>query len=271
MPYETITYAVDDRVAVIALNRPQRLNAFTPEMCVEVVAALRAADADAEVRVVVIEGAGGRAFSSGYDLAATAGRRLETAADWRAYLEEFEPFAFSPWECSKPVFAMIDGYCLAGGFELALMCDVRYASQGSRLGAVEARFSAGVSTLILPWIIGAHARELIYSGDIIDAAEALRVGAINKALPKEALRAETMKAAKRMARVATATLQWNKRALNRSFEIMGLREALREGLEACVENNVAKSPETDTFRRLVREEGLEAALKWRKGLFAPYE
>lgn len=271
MLYETIAYAVDDRVALITFDRAERLNAFTPELCAEVVAALEAAAGDAEVRVIVIEGAGGRAFSSGYDLSATAGRRLETASDWRAFLEEFEPFAWSPWDCAKPVFAMIDGYCLGGGFELALMCDVRYASATSRFGAVEARFSAGVSTLILPWIIGASARELIYSGDIIDAAAALRLGVVNKVFAADALRAETMKAAKRMARVATATLKWNKRALNGTFEAMGLREAMRAGLEACVANNVARSPETDTFRRLVKEEGMEAALKWRKGMFAPYE
>ena len=97
-------------------------------------------------------------------------------AAWRQRLQDGVEYTFSVWNCSKPVIAMIDGYCLAGGLEFVQMCDIRYASDTSHFGVVSTRFANGVATLAMPWIIGPHCRELIYSGDTIDASEALRLG-----------------------------------------------------------------------------------------------
>ena len=271
MAYETILYETDDRVATITLNRPERMNAFSLALRREFVDAVSAADNDPEVRVLVIAGAGGKAFSAGYDIKETADARERSLDQWRAILDEEFQFSLAPWECSKPVIAMIEGHCLAGALELAQMCDVRYASEDSTFGVVETRFSNGILTLAMPWIIGARCRELIYTGDVIGAAEGLRLGLVNRVFPKAALRAETMRIAKRMSRVALAALQWNKRAINQSFEAMGFSSALRYGREACIILDATETPEYKAFNEIRTTEGLGPALKHLRDRFLPYE
>ena len=270
--YNTLIYEVDDRVASITLNRPERMNALSLELCGEIVAALAAADADPGVRVVVISGAGGKAFSAGYDMkdAMTSGPRRPDLA-WRNRLQKDLRFCYAPWECTKPVIAMIDGYCLAGALEFVQMCDIRYCSDVSKFGVLETRFAAGIVTMIMPWILGPASRELIYTGDTIGADEALRVGLVTRVYPKDRLRPEVMKIAKRMSRAALECLVWNKRAINQSFEARGLRSALAYGLEACTQLDCSGAEEYRKFDAIRREQGLTAAIRWRDALFAPYE
>lgn len=273
--YETITYAADDRVAVITFNRPDRMNAMSIKLCREVMAAIAIADADAEVRVVIITGAGGKAFSAGYDLnndpddPMILGETGVVEGRWR--LNHDFQYTYAPWRCSKPVIAMISGYCLAGALELAQMCDMRYASDDSRFGVIETRFAAGVVTFAMPWVIGQRCRELIYTGDVISADEAFRLGLVNRVFPKAELEAEVMKIAKRMSRVALAALQWNKRALNQTYETMGFSVAMQYGLEACVMLDVTETPEGKKFSEIQKQDGLTAAIRWRDAQFAPYE
>ncbi len=154
--YETLSYVVDDRVCAITFNRPERMNAFSKQLVDDIMASLAEADVDPEVRVVVLSGAGGKAFSAGYDIkeSITSGgpRRGEPA--WRERLKKDLRFCYAPWDCSKPVIAMIDGFCLAGALEFAQMCDIRYCSDDSKFGVLESRFAAGVVTMIMPWILG---------------------------------------------------------------------------------------------------------------------
>jgi enoyl-CoA hydratase/carnithine racemase len=166
---------------------------------------------------------------------------------------------------------MIDGYCLAGGLEFAQMCDIRYCSDRSRFAVIETRFSAGVATLAMPWIIGAMSRELIYSGDMIDADTALRIGLVNRVFPVETLHEEVLRTAKRIARVALSTLRWHKRAINHTYETMGFSAALQYGLEACVLLDTIGSPELREFWARVHETDLADALQWRREQFASYE
>lgn len=273
--YETITYAADDRVAVITFNRPDRMNAMSIKLCREVMAAIAIADADAEVRVVIITGAGGKAFSAGYDLnndpddPMILGETGVVEGRWR--LNHDFQYTYAPWRCSKPVIAMISGYCLAGALELAQMCDMRYASDDSRFGVIETRFAAGVVTFAMPWVIGQRCRELIYTGDMIDADEALRLGLVSRVFPKAALGDEVMKIAKRMSRVALAALQWNKRAITNTYDAMGFRPAMQYGLEACIMLDATKTPEYLEFDKRRRSGGLGAAIAWRDALFAEFE
>lgn len=271
MSYETLTYAVDDRVASITFNRPERMNAFSLKLCEEIQTAIAAADADPEVRVLVLSGAGGKAFSAGYDIkeSMTGARRGEPA--WRERLKKDLKFCYAPWQCSKPVIAMIEGHCLAGALEFAQMCDIRYCSEDAKFGVLESRFAAGIVTMIMPWILGAACRELIYTGDMIGAAEAQRLGLVTRVYPKAELHAAVMKIAKRMSRVASECLVWNKRSINQSFETMGLQSALNYGLEACVQLDGSGSAEYRQFDALRREKGLAEAIKWRDGQFAPFE
>jgi enoyl-CoA hydratase/carnithine racemase len=270
--YEAIKYVVDDRVASITFNRPERMNAFGRQIRLELPDAIKHADNDPDVRVLLLSGAGGRAFSTGYDHKESAqAEKNRTVEQWRERMDSAFEFTAAAMACSKPVIASIEGYCLAGALELAQMCDIRYCSEDAKFGAVEARFSHGIATMIMPWIIGNHCRELIYTGDTIDAAEALRIGLVTRVFPKEELAAQTMKIAKRMSRVSLSCLQWNKRAINQTFEIMGQRPALRYGVEAAAIMDAQSSPEYERYDEIRRTEGLAKAIQWRDSQFKPYE
>jgi enoyl-CoA hydratase/carnithine racemase len=271
MTYQALTYSADDRVAIITFNRPDRMNAFSKQLCAEVRQALSEADADADVRVVVVRGAGTKAFSAGYDIQESAAEPKRGLVEWRNKLGQDLAFTYAPWNCSKPVIAMIHGHCLGGGLEFAQMCDLRYSSTDARFGVVETRFAGGIATYVMPWIMGARCRRLIYTGDIIGAAEASQLGLLDGVFAPEALEAETMKVARLMSRVALEALQWNKRAINRTFEIMGFGSALQYGLEACAILDSTETEEGRTFNELRRSKGLGAALQWQRSLFSPHE
>ena len=261
----------DGPVATVALDRPAKLNAFNQTLKDEVRDAVKEFDADNDRRVLVITGAGGKAFSAGYDLKESAGQARTDLSVWRARMADDYSFTRSAWDCGKPVIAMIEGHCLAGALEFAQMCDIRYCSDDSSFGVVETRFSAGVVTLAMPWIIGARAREMIYSGDTIGADEARQIGLVNRVFPKTRLRTETMKRAKRMSQVALACLQWNKRAITNTYETMGFSAAMLYGVEACTIMDSTLTPEYVEFSNRRRDEGLTAALKWRDEQFRKYE
>lgn len=271
MGYQEILYAVDDRVATITMNRPQVMNAINHPMVLEIQDAVAKADGDPEVRVLIIKSAGGKAFSTGYDMKASQGQPQRTLLEWRARMQQDITFTYSVWDCSKPVICQIEGYCIAGGLEFASCFDMRYCADDATFGAIEARFSRGIATQMLPWLLGARARELIYTGDMFDASEAFRLGLVDRVFPKADLDKEVLKIAKRMSRVSLECLKWNKRVINQTYEIMGLRNAIQYGAEACAIVGSAGSPEADTFYELRQTQGLQAALKWRKEQFAPFE
>lgn len=269
--YRTLTYEIDDRVAIVTLNRPERMNALSLELCGEIKAAFAEADRDPGIRVVIITGAGGKAFSAGYDIKDGDEGMKEGLAAWSERLQADLAFTYAPWNCSKPVIAMIDGYCLAGALEFVQMCDMRYCTPESKFGVVETRFSAGIATLAMPWIMGQRCRELIFTGDVIDGAEAHRLGLVNRVMPRAKLRAETMKIARRMGQVALACLQHNKRALNGSYRIMGFDAALGYGNELAAMMDATVTPEYKAFEDIRRKDGLTAAIRWRDQQFKQFE
>jgi enoyl-CoA hydratase/carnithine racemase len=269
--YETLEVSCDERVAIITLNAPQSLNAISLRMSEEFPAALEFAEENPDIRVIIVRGAGGRAFSSGYDIAEETEGARYTPATWAERLEHDLTFTLSVWNCKKPTLAAIEGYCLAGGMEFAGMFDIRYCSDDAKFGVVDTRFSTGVSTLILPWLVGPRCRELIYTGDTIDAARAERIGFVERVFPKEALHVEVLKIAKRMSMVAIECLSVNKQAINQTFEIMGLMAALKAGNTNAVLLNSMDTPEYRRFDEIKREQGMKAALKWRAAQFKPYE
>jgi enoyl-CoA hydratase len=270
MEYRDLLYSTDDRVASIVLNRPDRMNAISTTLLDEIVHAIGAADRDEDVRVIVISGAGGKAFSSGYDMKEPPRISEPTAIERRQRQVMDMRLGYAAWDCSKPVIAMIDGYCFAGAFELAMFCDVRYCSDASTFGALEARFSSAL-TMIMPWLIGQRSRALVYTGDRIDATEALRLGLVDQVFAKDELEAQVMKIAKRMSRVALAFLQLNKKAINQAFEIMGLKSAIQYGSELSAMMLWNSTPEGREFNAIRRSDGLAAAISWRDQQFAPYE
>jgi enoyl-CoA hydratase/carnithine racemase len=269
--YETVELSFDERVAIITLNAPQTLNAISLKMSEEFPAALKQAEDNSDIRVIMVKGAGGRAFSSGYDIAEETDGARYTPATWAARLEHDLTFTLAVWDCKKPTLAAIEGYCLAGGMEFAGMFDIRYCSDDAKFGVVDTRFSTGVSTLILPWLVGARCREIIYTGDMFDAARAERMGFVERVFPKDSLHAEVLKIAKRMSMVAIECLSVNKQAINQTFEIMGLMAALKAGNASAALRNSMDTPEYRQFDEIKREQGMKAALKWRAAQFKPYE
>jgi enoyl-CoA hydratase len=206
------------------------------------------------VRVIVIEGAG-RAFCSGYDLTEAAEGEL-LAADVAVTLKVLD--------CPKPVIAQVHGYALAGGLELAMACDLVVAAEGTKLGEPEIRYGSAPVTLLMPYLIGQKkTRELLLTGDLIDAVEAERIGLINRVVPAERLAAEVDVLADRLARTPPEVMGPTKAMLNRAMDAAGFRLAVEAGLDLSAIINAADTPEQREWDSIVRRDGLKAALAWR--------
>lgn len=265
MTYATLTVDIAERIATLAFNRPKVLNAFDPALVGECREALAALAADDGVAAIVVRGAG-RAFSAGFDLkagAATAGQR--GLAEWRTVLEADFDFIMGFWHCPKPTIAAVHGYCIGGAFELALACDVTVAAQSTRFGAPEVKFGSGAVALLLPWVAGPKAaKELLLTGDDqLSAERAHALGIVNHVVPDGEEMERALAIARAMAAAAPNAVRLTKLAINRSFDAMGLREALAAALELDIYIEAAGGTERAEFDRLRREQGLSAALEWR--------
>jgi enoyl-CoA hydratase len=242
----------------LVLNRPAKLNAISHELRESLVAAIGEAGADPAVRVVVIEGAG-RAFCAGYDLSEAA---PATAWGWREVLAEDVAATLAIWRSPKPVIAAVHGYCLAGGLELAMACDLVVAADDAQLGEPEIRFGSAPVTLLMPYLVGQKkTRELLLTGDLVGAHEAERIGLVNRVVQVDRLRDEVDALADKLARVDPDVMAPTKLMLNRAMEAAGFLEAVEMGLD--VQSFVNMSDASRAFDAIVRAEGLKAALTWR--------
>ena len=247
----------------LSLNRPDKLNALSGELVEALSRAIDEAAADAEVRVIALAGAG-RAFCSGYDLSEEAGGDIHGPVAWRDLLAADVAATLNILDCPKPVIAQVHGYALAGGLELAMACDLVVAAEGSKLGEPEIRYGSAPVTLLMPYLIGQKkTRELLLTGDLIDAAEAQRIGLINRVVPVDALAAEVDTLADRIARTPPEVVAPTKRMLNRAMDAMGFREAVETGIDLGAIINAADTAEQREWDEIVRRDGLKAALAWR--------
>jgi len=218
MTYENIIVERDNRILWISLNRPQVLNALTPEVFVELRDALAQAEEDADIGVVVVTGAG-RAFSAGVDLKsvqarAQGGPDLTVVA--RAALAAIE-------ELDKPVIAMVNGHCLTGGLELALACDMIVASENAVFGDTHARWGLRPvwgGSWRLPRQVGImKAKELSFTAQMIPAAEAERIGLVNKVVPAEELKGAVEELAEKLLANSAGSIGAIKRLMNRGLSL----------------------------------------------------
>ena len=242
----------------LTLNRPAKLNAISAELRDDLTAAIADAAADERVRVVVIAGAG-RAFCSGYDLSEAA---PATAWDWRDVLARDVEATLAVWSCPKPVIAQVHGYALAGGLELAMACDLIVAADDAQLGEPEIRFGSAPVTLLMPFLIGQKwTRELLLTGDLISAAEAERIGLVNRVVPGDRLVGAVDELAEKLARVPPDVMAPTKLMLNRAMDAAGFAAAVEMGLD--LQSFVNMSATAREFDAIVRRDGLKAALAWR--------
>lgn len=268
MNYETITVEVDGHIAVLTLNRPERLNAMNTLMLDEMMAACDQIEADDAIRALVLTGAG-KAFSSGFDLQAQAAASPEGEAAWAPVLRKDFDAVMRFWNLSKPTIAAVRGPALAGGCELAMACDITVAASSARFGEPELRFGAGIVVLLLPWLVGPKkAKEIILLGiDDIGAEEALRLGMINRVTEEEDLAPSALKLARRMAVIDPAIVRQTKAAINATMRTMGFDQALEEALQADVALEGVGSDDKREFLDRLRVGGLRSALAWRDARF----
>src|SRR5215210_3005195 len=254
--YETLLVERRERVAVITINRPDKRNALNIQTREEGAAALEDLRADDEVRVVVITGAGDKAFIAGADIAEFAGRTAVTQRDVMTGRSLFTAIDTFP----KPVIAMINGFCLGGGCELALSCDLRVASDRASFGQPEINLGiipGGGGTQRLTRLVGeGKAMELILTGDIIDAQTAYNLGLVNMVVPAADLEGKTLELANRIAEKSPVALRMAKEAVKLSS-----RSNLDEGLRREIDLFAL------TFSSADKDEGVRAFLEKRKPEF----
>jgi enoyl-CoA hydratase len=218
MPFDTLMVTIAERVATITINRPDKRNALSAAVRHDILEALDELRGEEEVRVVMFTGAGDKAFIAGADIGEFAER---TALEQRTVMEGrriFDEIAAFP----RPTIAMINGFALGGGCELAMACDIRIAARSAKLGQPEIRLGlipGGGGTQRLPRLVGSgRALKLILSGEIIDAEEAHRIGLVDEIVDDDQLLAHTTGFARAMAAHSPVALALAKAAVRAAFE-----------------------------------------------------
>ena len=277
--FKTIIFEVADGRARITLNRPEKLNALSMELQTELNAALWEADNDNNVHAVILRG-NGRAFSAGYDLTPMSNRRAADADDsytavyrggrtfdddaWQ--LERAQRLRMAIFDMHKPVIAQVHGYCLAGGTDIALLCDIIIAADDATIGFPPARAMGSLPNQMWVYHCGPQwAKRLFLTGDTVTGAEAADIGLVLKSVPASALEAEVEGLVDRMVMIDTDLLAANKRIVNVALELMGARTMQRFGAENDARAHLA--PSVREFGRIAGEQGLKAALHWRDAKF----
>lgn len=267
---KTIQISVESGVGQIRMNRPHALNALNSELMAETSVALSALTRDPEVRAVVLSGEG-RAFSAGFDLKESATKKREGVTDWLPVIEADFNFIMQFWDCKKPTISAVHGFCLAGGMELALACDMCVATENATFGEPEVRFGSGIVAMILPWMTNPKfAKELLLTGnDRVSASRIHHMGLINEVTADGKHVERALQLAAQVAASSAFSVQLTKQAINRSFDIRGMRQALLAAVETDVLIEAAMGPERIEFGRIRGEQGLKAAIEWRDSRFRP--
>jgi enoyl-CoA hydratase len=254
--YKTLIYEKKENIGLLTLNRPEKMNAISQELTAELSLLLDEIENDDELRVIVITGAGDKAFMAGADINELVDRDARLG---RRVSRERQEIFLRIENLHVPVIAAVNGYALGGGLELALACSIRICSEKAQFGAPEVKLGiipGDGGTQRLPRLIGqGRAMEMIITGDFIDAQEAYRIGLVNKVFPPEKLKEEAMELAKKIASRPPLAVRYAKEAVNRSQEDSASGFALESYLHAL-------SCTTED-----KKEGVSAFLEKRKGKF----
>lgn len=272
--FSTLTIAHDAlnrRIARLTLNRPQRLNAINEQMPGEIRAAVDWANADDEVHVIVVQGAG-KGFCGGYDLAQFGEGRIDhpcqqEAAPWDpmldyAVMKRFTDDFMSLWRSAKPTIAQVHGAAVAGGSDIALCCDLLVMADDARIGYMPTRVWGCPTTAMWTYRLGPmRAKQLMFTGDVIDGRTAAAWGLANDAVPAAGLDAAVRALAERIAGVPRSHLAMHKMVVNQVLLTMGLEQT--QSLATLFDGITRHNPEGLWFRRYAQAEGFKAAVQWR--------
>jgi enoyl-CoA hydratase/carnithine racemase len=278
MPYQDLIYAVDEGIATVTLNRPERMNAITPNLQAEMHRAFDEADADRGVRVIILTGAG-QAFCSGYDQTAAKDgvRRIDPAGKSHAeYLEEWQRHDSQGvahwshmWRLGKPIIAAVNGWAMGGGFWYQLAADITIASDQAVFAQPEVRHISNTTFLFAALCGWKAANRWALTGDHFDANEALRIGMVNEVVPHDKLMETARALGKRIALVPEPSVRLNKAITMLGIQAAGLQSGLL--LEGAL-GALAHSSHNEFREKLFdiqREGGTKAYLDARDGPFQP--
>lgn len=257
MEYKNLLFDVEDGVATITFNRPKALNAMNSETMCELLDAAMRCKTDDSIKVIILTGAGEKAFIAGADISQMVNMRAQEAL---AFMEQGHELYRMIETMPKPVIAAVNGFALGGGTEISMCADFRYASENARFGQPEILIGlipGWGGTQRLPRLIGfGRAKELIMGGEQINAQRAYEIGLVNKVFPADQLIPETKKFAAKMAKLPGFALKMAKHAINFGYDL-ALDNAGRLECECC-----AQCFSTDD-----QKEGMKAFLEKRKPNF----
>jgi enoyl-CoA hydratase len=275
-----VDFAVHERVARVTLNRPEKRNALTGAMVEELYGALLEADARTDVNVIILQGAG-RDFCAGYDLAgAYAGRKAEgekptdepQPASYRSTMATLDDDCWNLERLlektsvisalHKPVIARLQGNCLAGGTDLALMCDIVLAAEDARIGFPATRANGSPPNHMWVYHVGPQwAKRLLMTGDVITGRDAARIGLVLDAVPAAELDATVDELARRVSFVDAELLSAHKRIVNLALELSGAQTLQRLASEMDARAHLSQGPRRSQFKADMNTHGLKQALK----------
>jgi enoyl-CoA hydratase len=257
MDYKNLLYEKDNGIGIVTINRPKVLNAVNPEVFVEITDLFNKIEDDPEVRVVILTGSGDKAFISGADI---ANMQPRNAIEILEFQKLGKKAADAVVNLSKPVIAAVNGYALGGGCEFAMYCDIRIASDNAKFGQLEITVGimpgSGGTQRLLRLVGIAKAKEMVFTGNIIDANTALSMGLVNKVVPADKLMDEAKQMARTIISRSGIALYYAKKALNMGAD-MGLTAGL-EFEERCF---------TLCFATEDQKEGMKAFLEKRKPVY----
>ncbi len=281
MDFSTITYETIDRIAVITLNRPDKFNTIRPPMPEEVDKALEAATRDREVRVVFLQGAG-KSFCAGYDFSGGLEHHedygfhvdgeydigLDMMMNLSPHMGPTQKF-MSLWRCPKPVVVKVQGWCVGGGSEYALLGDIVIAAEDARFGTPYARVWGCHLTGMWVYRLGlTRAKHYALTGESVSGKEAAEIGLINFAYPLEELHDKAWAYARKLAGIPVTQLAAMKFITNQVFDQMGAQHTAQIGpiFDVIMRN----THEADAFVETARTKGVSAAVAERDGPFGDY-
>ncbi|MBW2275212.1 MAG: crotonase/enoyl-CoA hydratase family protein [Deltaproteobacteria bacterium] len=274
-----ILYAAEGAVATITLNRPQSLNAIVSPMWQELRDAVAEANRAPEVRVIVLEGAG-RAFCAGFDFGTQGDlgalnivqERWDPGADMIGVTNPFDapvPCFMSLWQSPKPVIAKVQGWCVGGGSDMALCCDLVVAAEDAQIGTPYSRVWGCYLSAMWIYRLGlAKAKEYALTGKPLTGSEAAEIELINRAVPAERLDDEVQTLAEQLAKNPSSQLAAMKLVVNQAYENMGLRSSQVMG--SLLDGMMRNTPEAHAFVDKAMSEGVPAAVAERDGPFGDY-